>query len=424
MEKSLDRKLAAIHADPHGSREFILADAKDADMGFGVTAPGLTPESRADEIRYKTLAEYREQIRVITHSELVDIMLMSASTSDVLAREERLFDHSPVTPAARANDTTDIHIARGATGYLTPALPFRTATIDHMQCGHLECAADERRLGVDLALYSLTFNNDAELDRAALERFNEFRAEAERKRFRYFLEVFDPNIKGAVAPDQLGPFINDCIARTLAGVPQAGRPIFLKIVYHGPRWLEELVAYDPHLVVGILGGGSGTTRDAFQLLHDARRYGGRVALFGRKINHAECQLAFVHFLRLIADGQLEPEEAVRAYHAVLERLKIRPLRSLEADLQLQANLTSYGGGTTTISLPEKLPAPRQSGSSASVASQGEPVAGATSTEPRIVQGPSASPRVAAVPNFAAMSPDERLAYHRERLNRMFGESKK
>ena len=43
MDKSLDRKLAAIHADPHGCREFILADAKDADMAFGIGAPGLRP---------------------------------------------------------------------------------------------------------------------------------------------------------------------------------------------------------------------------------------------------------------------------------------------------------------------------------------------------------------------------------------------
>ena len=36
MEKSLDRKLRSIHADPHGSKEFIIADAKDADMAFGL----------------------------------------------------------------------------------------------------------------------------------------------------------------------------------------------------------------------------------------------------------------------------------------------------------------------------------------------------------------------------------------------------
>src|SRR5262249_48856970 len=83
MQKSLDRNLAAIHADPSGCREFILADAKDADMAFGVGAPGQSPEQHAGELRFRTLAEYREQIRQIARSELVDIMLMSASTSDL-----------------------------------------------------------------------------------------------------------------------------------------------------------------------------------------------------------------------------------------------------------------------------------------------------------------------------------------------------
>ena len=94
-----------------------------------------------------------------------------------------------------------------------------------------------------------------------------------------------------------------------------GRPIFLKMVYHGPRALEELVSYDPHLVVGVLGGTAGTTLDAFQLIYEVRKYGGRAALFGRKINQAENQLAFIEFLRHLVDGVIEPVEAVKAYHA-------------------------------------------------------------------------------------------------------------
>ena len=101
------------------------------------------------------------------------------------------------------------------------------------------------------------------------------------------------------------------IARMLAGVAGPGRPVFLKIVYHGPRAMEELVRYDPHLVVGILGGSAGTTFDAFQLLAEAKRYGAKVALYGRKINNAENQLAFIQFLRLIADGQIGAVEAVQ-----------------------------------------------------------------------------------------------------------------
>src|SRR5262249_45680322 len=158
------------------------------------------------------------------------------------------------------------------------------------------------------------------LDRAALEEYKAFRHEAERKGFRHFLEVFDPNQPEAVAPDKVPDFINDAIVRTLGGVTQRGRPIFLKIVYHGPRAMEELVHYNPHLVVGILGGSAGTTYDAFKLLAEAKRYGARVALFGRKINNAENQLAFIHFLRLIADGEVGPEEAVKAYHGVLQQL--------------------------------------------------------------------------------------------------------
>ena len=161
MIKSLDRKLAAIHADAN-CREFILADAKDADMALGLGAPGKSPEMHAGEVRFKTLEEYREQMRLITRQGLVDIMLMSASSNHALTFRERLFDGSAVTPAVRANDTTDIHLARGAGYAAQPARPFRTASIDHIQCGHLDCAPEERRWGptwVSTASRSTTISN-------------------------------------------------------------------------------------------------------------------------------------------------------------------------------------------------------------------------------------------------------------------------
>src|SRR5499427_1524993 len=349
VEKSLDRKLTRIHADPHGCKDFILADAKDADMALAIGAPGRSPEAHGGELRYRSLGEFRDVVVQIVEQKLVDVMLMSASTSEVLTIHRRLFDASPVTPAARANDTTDIHIVRGSKYPTSPSLPFRTATLDHIQCGHLDCRPEERHLGADLGLYSITFNNDTVLDRQALEEYRAFRHEAERKGFRHFLEVFDPNRPEAVEPDKVPAFINDAIVRTLGGVTSAGRPLFLKMVYHGPKAMEELVHYDPHLVVGILGGSAGTTYDAFKLLSEAKKYGARVALFGRKINNAENQLAFIHFLRLIADGVIGAEEAVRAYHGVLQKLGVRPHRALEEDMQLQTNVMSYGGNGTTIS---------------------------------------------------------------------------
>src|ERR1700693_1166211 len=98
VQKSLDLKLARIHADPHGCKDFILADAKDADMALSIGAPGRSPESHPGEVRYRTLAEFIDVIEEIVKQKLVDIMLLSASTSEVLTIHKRIFDKSPVTP--------------------------------------------------------------------------------------------------------------------------------------------------------------------------------------------------------------------------------------------------------------------------------------------------------------------------------------
>ncbi len=343
MEKSMDRKLARILAD-RSCDDFILADAKDADMAFGLAAPGRSPEHHAGEGRFRSLDEYRQIMREIVAQGLVDIMLMSASTSEVLTIQQRLFDDSPVTSAVRANDTTDIWLAAGTGRYgAQPSRPFQTATIDHIMCGKVECEPHERLLGADLGLYSVTFNNDRDPDLATLEAYRTFRLQAEAKGFRHFLEVFDPNATAEHPPEDLPRFINDHIVRTLAGVTGRGRPVFLKIPYHGPAAMEALVGYDESLVVGILGGSAGTTFDAFHMLWEAKKYGARVALFGRKINNAEHQLSFIQYLRAVADGQIGPEEAVRAYHGDLQRLAITPYRTLDEDLQRTTGKSSYGG---------------------------------------------------------------------------------
>jgi hypothetical protein len=77
------------------------------------------------------------------------------------------------------------------------------------------------------------------------------------------------------------------------------------------------------------------------LIHDARKYGARVALFGRKINLSESPLAFIEFLRRVVDGEISPSDAVKAYHGVLQQSGIRPLRPLQQDLQLTTQKTSY-----------------------------------------------------------------------------------
>src|SRR5207247_4702874 len=109
--KSLDAKLAEIKANP-ATRDFIIADAKDADMAFGVRAPGprsylsargerparFSPEvwSRA-EFGYRNLSELLDIIREIVHQGIVDIMLMSAYVNEQLSIQEGLFNNSYVT---------------------------------------------------------------------------------------------------------------------------------------------------------------------------------------------------------------------------------------------------------------------------------------------------------------------------------------
>ena len=217
MKKTLDEKISRILADSSVG-DFILADAKDGDMGGGISSPGQNRGSDSDRHPYRTHQEYMQYMRDVTQQGLVDIMLMSVSSSEQLTIKERFFDNSAVTPAIRANDTTDIWLGSSG-GYANqPSLPFRSTTIDHAQCGKWQCTAEERTTGVDLGLYSITFNNDTELDRAGLQAYKDFRIEAEQKGFRHFLEVFVPNAPGKNAPENVADYVNDTIAKTLAGV--------------------------------------------------------------------------------------------------------------------------------------------------------------------------------------------------------------
>ena len=226
------------------------------------------------------------------------------------------------------------------------------------------------------------------------------RAYANEQGFRYFLEVFDPNIPGTVPEDKIGEFVNDMIVRTLAGVTEAGRPLFLKMVYHGPKLMEELVNWDPTLIPGVLGGSAGTTYDAFKLISESQKHGAKVALFGRKINQSEHQLSFVRFLRLIVDGEITAEEAVPAYHGVLQGLGIKPFRSLEDDMQLTENIMSYSSSATTVDM------------------------GARRTQPVVPLGSTGVstrlPSTNGEPDWARMSPEEKIAFNQRERDRIFG----
>lgn len=322
--KSLDSKLANIRSGAYTPRDFIIADAKDADMASGLMAPGPARDKSGSPTGTKPAprAAYFHAMREMVRSELVDIMLTSASTSEILVAEG-LFKDSPVTPAVRLNDTSDIWFQRGSRYLGEASRPFRTARLEKV------------RTFTDLGLYSVTFSNDVVRDIATLEAYSAFRSEACALGMRYFLEVFNPLIDAGVTPDDLGYFIADSITRTLAGVVSLEQPLFLKIVYNGRRAMEQLTRYDPsRLIVGVLGGSKGTTRDTFELLFRAEQAGARVALFGRKINLSEDPLTLVGLMRRLIQGEMTPIEAVQMYHEVLRSKGITPLRALEDDCEI------------------------------------------------------------------------------------------
>src|SRR5438128_8089570 len=98
-EKTLDRKLARIRAGQYVPADFIIADAKDGDMGFGASAPGpVYDQDNQPMDRMRGVADYRAGMHDMVRSGLVDIMLTSVSSAEALHANGTYADCS-MTPA-------------------------------------------------------------------------------------------------------------------------------------------------------------------------------------------------------------------------------------------------------------------------------------------------------------------------------------
>ncbi|GBR68655.1 beta/alpha barrel domain-containing protein [Gluconobacter kanchanaburiensis] len=314
-------KLSRIRAGQYRTGDFMIADAKDVDVAGGVPSMGrCRDEATGASGRLRTRPEFLDQVRELIRQDVLDIMLSSTATIEQLT-DEGVFDGTKVLSAFRGNEATDAWVGiRGGRYRDFPPRPYRGAALEFARA--------------PLCLYSITYINDAEHDASSLETYARFRAEARANDKMHFLEVFNPNVETGIAEDQIGFFINDCVIRTLASLTRRERPEFLKVAYNGPASLEELAGHDPSMVIGVLGGGSGTHRDTFELLSQAERYGARLALFGRKINGSEDQCAMIRWMRRVVDRDVSAEEAVRGYHGDLQKQGLVPDRSLEKDLQI------------------------------------------------------------------------------------------
>ena len=321
--KNLDMKLSNIRNANYKPSDFIIADAKDADMGGGRRAPGFIREKDGKltekPASYKS---YLDKMIEMTESEMVDVMLMSMTSAERLINNN-IFKNSLVTPAVRLNDTSCIWgLLRNGNYDDHQSRPFATTQLRHAI------------RYVDLGLYSMTFNKDVDRDVFMLNQYRDFRDEAEKIGMRHFLEVFNSAVIN-LSIEQMGEYVNDCILKTLAGQISKEKPLFLKIAYNGPKAMEELASYDPgNLVIGILGGGKGTSRDCFELVRQACKYGARVALFGRKVNLSENQITIIKTMRNVIQNDLSSEEAVKLYHDELLKINIKPDRDIKLDSEL------------------------------------------------------------------------------------------
>ena len=117
-QSRMAEKLARIVSGNYRPQDFIIADAKDGDMGGGADAIGLEERS-LDGLGNVQMAApmkyYRDAMKEMVDSDLVDIMLMSLSSAEALV-QEGIFANSNITPAVRLNLSL-IHISEPTRPY-------------------------------------------------------------------------------------------------------------------------------------------------------------------------------------------------------------------------------------------------------------------------------------------------------------------
>jgi len=130
MPRRLDRKLDAIFAGRYTPDDFIIADAKDADMAFGVAAPGPVAgqPTAAGPGRYHTRATYLDHMRALVLVRASDTLPETATESlaAVLRRQAPLFSLDRLAKIAHRLIETEQQLR---TGEGTP-LPLELALLD------------------------------------------------------------------------------------------------------------------------------------------------------------------------------------------------------------------------------------------------------------------------------------------------------
>jgi len=304
-------------ADPKLLRRSpIFIFAADALVAYGMT--GIGAEKRPTP-HFRTRPEYLQLMRDILADGHIDGLLMTPADAEVLAMDENVFDGSPITPIVRMNAETWIWSPRHGRYNRQVSRPFRTVLTSEAGRYCTQAMACAKDCKIKLGLYSITLNNETDADAETMREFLEFAWEAgDTPDFHYFLEVFLPNApQPGMDQKQMGEYVADSIVRIMSYLRKHQRPLFIKTVYTSPDVWRALVAFDPTLVIGALGGSRINARKTLQLAFDATENGARVILFGRAIFQEDDPRLMCRSLRAVLDRTMSTDDAHASYQQTL-----------------------------------------------------------------------------------------------------------
>ena len=273
---------------------------------------------------------------------------MSASTNDVLAHPGAAVRQQP-RHAGGPGQRHDRHLRRPRQPVHRAARRgrFRTAALDHIQCGHVDCDAGRARPRARTS--ACTASRSTTGSTTTCGRWKQYRRFRDRGRAQG-LSALSGSVRSqraAATCRRQGAGVHQRSDRPHAGRRGLGRAAGV-LEDRLPRAEGDGGAGRLRPAPGgrHLGGGAGTTYDAFKLIAEAQKYGARAALFGRKINNAENQLG----VRAVPAADRRRRDLARRGGAGLSRrawsTSDQAAAELEDDLMLQTGVMSYGGGSS------------------------------------------------------------------------------
>lgn len=293
----------------------ILVFAGDALAAGGLRGLGTVIEN--GKPRPRRQAEFLQLCRDITNDGYVDGCLMTPADAETLAVEEGFFNRTPVTPMVRMNAETSIWSPRHGKYQRKAAQPFGTVVVkrDVPEAAYCQTVGGALECHVRIGLYSITLNNDTDVDRAtAMEYLNFARDVGDNPNLDHFLEVFLPNLDTpGMDNEKRGQYAADNIVRMMSYLKKHQRPRFIKTEFTTAATWRELCQFDEGLIIGALGGPRQGSRKTLELAQAIVENGGRATLFGRTIFEDENPRLMCRALRNVLDRTMSAEQAYEAY---------------------------------------------------------------------------------------------------------------